>query len=230
MRRLLGNGRYANVTATLALLTAMGGTGYAAVSIAENSVGTPQLKADAVTSAKVKNGTLQKADFKAGQLPAGAKGAKGATGATGPTGPTGASGPAGPAGTEATTLASGQTLRGYVEPWGEAAEANEWASASVSFPVPLAAAPIAHFINFGDANPAGCTGTPASPAADPGHLCVWEVAPPANSTARGIVTSSGGTNTATRFGFSGWVRSTAGNINPPGAAYSYQAVWAVTAP
>lgn len=227
MRRLLGNGRYANVTATLALLTAMGGTGYAAVSIAENSVGTLQLKADAVTSGKVKNGTLKKADFKAGQLPAGARGA---TGATGPAGPVGASGPAGPAGTAATTLASGQTLRGYVEPWGEAAEANEWASASVSFPVPLAVAPTPHFIIFGDANPAGCTGTPASPAADPGHLCVWEVAPPANATARGIVTSSGGTNTATRFGFSGWVRSTAGNINPPGAAYSYQAVWAVTAP
>ena len=227
MRRLLGNGRYANVTATLALLAAMSGTGYAAVSIANNSVGTPQLKADAVTSAKVKNGSLQKADFKAGQLPSGAKGA---TGATGPTGPTGASGPAGPAGAAATTLASGQTLRGFVEPWGEAAEANEWASASVSFPVPLAAAPIAHFIAFGQPNPAGCTGTPASPEADPGHLCVWEVAPPANSTARGIVTSTSGTNTATRFGFSGWVRSTAGNVNPPGAVYSYQAVWAVTAP
>ena len=220
MRRLLGNGRYANVTATLALLTAMGGTGYAAVSIAENSVGTPQLKADAVTSAKVKNGTLQKADFKPGQLPAGAKGA---TGATGPTGPTGASGPAGPAGTEATTLASGQTLRGYVEPWGEATEVGELATASVSFSVPLSAAPAAHFIAFGGLNPTGCTGTPASPAADPGHLCVWQVEPPANLQVGGIITAAG-TDTATKFGFSGWLRSGA-----PGQ-YHYQAVWAVTAP
>lgn len=96
--RLFSSGRYASVTATLALITAMGGTSYAAVTIANNSVGTPQLQANAVTSGKVKNGTLLKRDFKAGQLPAGAKGATGATGATGASGAAGAAGAVGPIG------------------------------------------------------------------------------------------------------------------------------------
>src|SRR5712672_4351622 len=99
MRGLLGNGRYASVTATLALIVALGGTGYAAVGLANNSVGTPQLKANAVVSSKVKNGSLLNKDFKAGQIPAGPRGAAGpagpvgATGAIGATGATGAAGP-----------------------------------------------------------------------------------------------------------------------------------------
>jgi hypothetical protein len=102
MRGLLGNGRYASVTATLALIVALGGTGYAAVGLANNSVGTPQLKANAVVSSMVKNGSLLKKDFKAGQIPAGPRGAAGpagpvgATGAIGATGATGAAGAAGP--------------------------------------------------------------------------------------------------------------------------------------
>ena len=91
----------ATVIASLALLAALTGTSVAAVSIVlpRNSVGTPQLKNDAVTSKKVKNASLLSADFKTGQIPtgpAGATGAAGAAGAAGPTGPTGSSGPAGP--------------------------------------------------------------------------------------------------------------------------------------
>ena len=66
-----------------------------------------------MTFAKVKNGSLVKADFKAGQIPAGPRGAEG------PPGAAGAAGAAGPAGLLVATLPSGQTLRGYVEPWGE---------------------------------------------------------------------------------------------------------------
>ena len=51
---------YANVVASLALFLALGGVGYAATQLPNNSVGTPQLKANAVTSGKVKNGTLLK--------------------------------------------------------------------------------------------------------------------------------------------------------------------------
>jgi hypothetical protein len=54
--------------------------------VPRNSVGTLQLKTAAVTGAKVKNGTLTAADFKAGQLPAGPKGDKGDPGAQGPKG------------------------------------------------------------------------------------------------------------------------------------------------
>ncbi len=50
------------------------------------SIGAPQLKTNAVTSAKVKNGTLLAKDFKAGQLPAGPQGAKGEQGEPGPAG------------------------------------------------------------------------------------------------------------------------------------------------
>ena len=56
----------ATVIASIALLVALGGTGYAAVVLAPNSVGTPQLKNNAVNSAKVKNGSLLAADFKSG--------------------------------------------------------------------------------------------------------------------------------------------------------------------
>ena len=71
-------------------------SGYAAVSLAPNSVGTAQLKNDAVVSAKVKNGSLLKADFKAGQLPAGPRGPAGPAGAAGAAGPAGPAGSAGP--------------------------------------------------------------------------------------------------------------------------------------
>lgn len=84
--------------ALIALFVALGGTSYAAGSLANNSVGNPQLKADAVTSAKVKNGSLTAKDFKSGQLPKGATGAAGATGATGSAGATGPAGSTGATG------------------------------------------------------------------------------------------------------------------------------------
>jgi hypothetical protein len=57
----------------------------------------PTLKKNAVTSLKVKDGSLLAAAFKAGQLPAGATGPQGAQG---PKGDMGATGPAGIAGVE----------------------------------------------------------------------------------------------------------------------------------
>ena len=57
-----------------------------------NSVGPLQLKNDAVTSVKVKNGSLLARDFRADQLP------QGPVGPAGPPGPAGAAGAAGPPG------------------------------------------------------------------------------------------------------------------------------------
>jgi hypothetical protein len=58
----------------------------------KNSVGSAQIKKNAVTGPKVKNGSLLAADFKAGQLPAGPQGSKGDPGAQGPKGDPGAPG------------------------------------------------------------------------------------------------------------------------------------------
>jgi hypothetical protein len=85
------------VISCIALAIALGGTGYATVlQVPRNSVGPAQLKTgavtnpklarNAVTSIKVANGSLVRADFRPGSLPAG------------PVGPAGPAGPAGPPG------------------------------------------------------------------------------------------------------------------------------------
>jgi hypothetical protein len=81
--------RFANVVACLALFVALGGASYAATQLPKNSVGSVQIKKDAVTGAKVKDGSLGAADFGAGQIPAGP------AGSTGPAGPRGVQGPQG---------------------------------------------------------------------------------------------------------------------------------------
>lgn len=74
----------ATVIAMIALAVALGGTGYAAIVLPANTVGTKQLRPNAVTSGKVKDGTLLSTDFKSGQLPAGAPGTPGVAGPSGP--------------------------------------------------------------------------------------------------------------------------------------------------
>jgi hypothetical protein len=93
------------VVAVLALIIASAGTSYAAVKLPANSVGTKQLKANAVVSSKVKDGTLTTKDFKAGQVPKGAPGSPGSPGTQGPQGPQGVAGPQGPKGDPGTVSA-----------------------------------------------------------------------------------------------------------------------------
>ncbi len=97
------------VVACIALAVALGGTTYAAISLPARSVGTPQLKPDAVTSVKVKNGTLKLVDFAKGEVPEGQRGAQGATGRKGDAGPAGATGPAGAIGPPGPTSAYADT-------------------------------------------------------------------------------------------------------------------------
>ncbi len=92
--------KFNSIVAVTALVVAVLGAtplGHAAgrVLLPSNSVGASQLRKSAVTSLKVKDGSLLAADFKSGQLPAGAPGA---TGEAGPVGPKGEPGPQGPAG------------------------------------------------------------------------------------------------------------------------------------
>ncbi len=86
-----------------ALFIALGGVSYAAHTLPTNSVGSLQIKRgavknsdlgkSAVTTGKVKDGSLLSIDFKPGQLVAGAPGA---TGPQGPQGLKGSEGPRGP--------------------------------------------------------------------------------------------------------------------------------------
>jgi hypothetical protein len=82
----------------LALFIALGGTSYAAVGLARNSVGAAEIQRAAVRSAEVKDRSLMARDFRRGQLP---RGRRGAPGPAGPAGPEGAVGPAGPPGVSA---------------------------------------------------------------------------------------------------------------------------------
>ena len=67
--------RYANITSSLALFVALGGTGYAALKLPKDSVHAKQIATGAVRSAEVKNHSLRPVDFAA--LPTGPKGDKG---------------------------------------------------------------------------------------------------------------------------------------------------------
>lgn len=92
------------VVASVSLFVALSGVSYAVANLPRNSVGTAQLKPNAVTSPKVRDGSLKQNDFAPGQLPVGAQGLagppgpRGETGATGNEGAQGAQGPQGPAG------------------------------------------------------------------------------------------------------------------------------------
>jgi hypothetical protein len=88
----------AMVVACTALFVSLGGVGYAAVVLPANSVGTRQLKKNAVNSAKVKRYSLLRSDFMKGQLPRGPQGIQGAPGTPG------APGAKGDPGTPATKL------------------------------------------------------------------------------------------------------------------------------
>lgn len=121
LKRIPGRFTVTDGVALVAMFVLLGGVSYAAVKIPKNSVGTKQLKKNAVTSAKVKNRSLLAVDFKKGQLPMGAagptgsqgeRGVQGPPGTTGPRGlegPPGAVGPTGPAGAASMTGATGPT-------------------------------------------------------------------------------------------------------------------------
>jgi hypothetical protein len=92
------------VVALIALVVALGGASYAALSIPKHSVGTKQLQKNAVVSSKVKNGSLLGKDLKRG-LPTGPTGTTGPDGVTGPEGATGSQGVTGPTGPQGSAFA-----------------------------------------------------------------------------------------------------------------------------
>jgi hypothetical protein len=160
------------VVASLALLVALSGVGYAAV-VPRASVGTPQLKRNAVTSPKIKDATIRKADIQAGVLPPRLLSRTG-------------------------SIPRGLTIRGAFL----ARMNTETVGHAYSFGVQLASAPAVHYINNGNVPPAECPGTKSNPQALPGHLCLYESNLSANVTSKCVMdTTSNVCGTANRWGF-----------------------------
>ena len=106
--------------ASLALLVALGGTSFAAVStLPRHSVTNAALASGSVDSRVVKNRSLKSADFAVGQIPKGPRGPQGPPGQPGTPGAAGTTGPPGPSdaylknlGTGTLNIASGGTTVG----------------------------------------------------------------------------------------------------------------------
>ena len=186
-----GRPSHATVVAYTALFIALGGVSYAAVTLPNNSVGAGQIKpgavrtsdlgTNAVTTRKVKNGSLLAADFSVGQLPAGALGAIGPRGLPGAPGDKGdpglkgapgLQGPKGDPGPFPPTLPSGKTLTGVYA----AIDHNDGGTAqgydSISFQFPLTSPPTVRIVAQGTTTPE-CQGTVANPTAAAGNVCIY---------------------------------------------------------
>jgi hypothetical protein len=222
----------ANAVAYLALFLALGGTSaYAAGALPKASVGTKQLKNNAVTSPKVRDGSLRASDFAAGQLPQGERGPQGTVGPKGATGPQGSAGDEGQQGATGPSgysiydgaPPSGTKLTGYIAQQLPLASGKK-AAWGISFPVALAPtqpesvgfSPSSSSIPS-QADPA-CTGNHENPTAPPGKVCIYS---------RGA--SGSGSFEAgeiTPYGFKITMTSTGGNDD----FVSFRALWAYTAP
>ncbi|HJZ36763.1 MAG TPA: hypothetical protein VJ204_10895 [Solirubrobacterales bacterium] len=227
MKRLSGKLTYANVVATLALfLVLAGGTAFAAKQMLPgNSVGTRQIKKEAVTPAKLSGAA--KAALTGAQGPKGDAGPQGPKGDAGPQGQKGDAGPKGDPGEPGlrgepgpfpATLPAGKSLSGYLE---ILAETTPITTESASFAFPLTAAPTEHFIASGESAPAGCTGDSTDPGAEAGNLCIF-VLSSANVGEAGETGPEGGDEVTDPRGFAVFAR-------PQGAGiYFLKTRWVVT--
>lgn len=142
LRRICQRLSYANVTATLALFVALGGSSYAAITLPRNSVGSAQIRTGAVGSTEIHDRTVHLKDLTVSTRNA----LKGGTGAPGPVGPTG---PAGAAAVKyfATVSAAGEFVRGNANSGGHAGSAGTYV---VGFPASVSACSFAATLGTAD--------------------------------------------------------------------------------
>jgi hypothetical protein len=221
MKRILGRLTYANVMATIAVFIALGGTGYAATQLPKNSVGSQQIKKEAVTPAKLSGSAKAALTGSAG--PTGAAGAAGLPGLQGPEGTQGAPGKEGTPGknlTARTALASGQTETGVFSAFGSGSDS--FITGVASFVQPLAAGlDGSHvFLLENSQTNAHCPG-PGS--AEAGYFCAY-------TTSEENVSLNGISNPATGgFGANEDGAEIVLTISGSDPAFNY-GTWAVTAP
>ena len=239
MRHLASQLTYANVVSTLCLFVVLGGSAYAGTLLTGRDV-----KNESLTSADVRNGTLRGADVRDGTLTAGdfafgtlragpqgpkgdrgAKGDPGAPGANGAPGQPGERGEQGEPGPLSETLPSGHTSRGVwvISQENQIFNSTVSTAVAVSFPFRLAQTPTFHPLTHwrvGSSYTAECPGHDAGglPLAAPGHLCVYQTNPDANS---GVATK---TAQWSKIGILLVATSS------PSASLAAEGSWAVTAP
>ena len=215
----------------IALVAATGGTSYAALSLAKNSVGAREIKSGAVRSAEIKNGSVTAKDLAKGVLPAaqpgaagpqGPAGAKGADGAAGAQGAKGDRGETGPAGPLLDTLPSGRTLKGVYANQYDAPSPGDPMRAPVTFQLPVTGELSAVVVPRDTTTP-NCKGSRTNPLADPGYLCVYENSR-SNAATPQVFSPAEGEQGIEPFGF--MLRTSS---NAAGDVY-IAGSWAVTAP
>jgi hypothetical protein len=99
LARLRARLTYANVTATLALFVALGGTSYAAASLKRNSVGSTQIRAGAVRASEIRGNAVHSSEIRDGTISLRDIAEATRNSLRGTAGPAGPIGPVGPAGT-----------------------------------------------------------------------------------------------------------------------------------
>jgi hypothetical protein len=153
---------YANVVSSICLFILLGGAAYAATALGRNSVGSSQLRNNAVSSVKVKDRSLLAKDFKSGQLPRGANGTTNLTVRTGtasiPTTCTGTGACSGPLTTSSVSCHSGERATGGG--YDISSASNGQPNLGASKPSPVSGAPTGWAVSAGATNAGG----PSSPA------------------------------------------------------------------
>ena len=211
---------YANLMATLAVFSVLGGSAYAAGELITSS---HQIAKHVIVSRNIKNGTIKLANLTPGARLA-LKGPQGAPGAPG-------------ASVFDNAIPSGTTVTGawggrYIAPQ---LAANNSYLLSTSFPVkapaPLsdAAVNVAPNTDAGDPD-SSCTGTVDNPTAPAGKVCVY-IGSSNNATVTGfklVSPGTSGTQPADAYGFIVRVldKGTVGNT----ATTAAEGTWAYTAP
>jgi hypothetical protein len=251
LRKLRSRITYANVTATTALFIAIGGVGYAATKLPNNSVGTKQLRKGAVTrpklargsvnGSKVGDGSLTGADINSstlGNVPSATRattadnaGSANSAAHAGSADTATNLGGVGPSGflRYGSTIPSGVTITGaFVS--SDRDDTAPRAHGAGSFPLPAPADLTSAQVNFasstvgGDDDPA-CDGTANVPTAPPGKVCLYviETGNFTDGTATGVAIGSG---QSSRYGFGIDGPSSPGG---PGEVW-VRGTWAYTAP